>query len=703
MPTAFHLPTLPPIRRHPRARTLCVALSVLASIVVLAGSSAARAAETNPGAPHLVVSPTSLHLVNPGDSASVVLRNAGDRELVIGAVTTLMPNTGAAPEFLTTPVSNRRLEPGQTVTFTVSYRPSRSPAPNNAQALGAVLIEADDARLPQTTLLSANTPGTNHLPAHAVHVASIPVRGGPAETLLSWLIFSPLFGIPFLLMWPQGPTRDRYLRWIALGAAAIPLVLVARLLLAFDPTVRVADGNFGFQFVHHAPWLSAFSAEYYVGVDGLSVGLVALTALIGFIAVLASWSIPVERNLRGYFALLLLLETGLLGVFMALDLFLFYVFWEVVLLPIYFLVGLWGGPRKEYAAIKFFLYTLVGSVLILLAILALYYASAPTFLIDGTPAAHTLNINKLAHLNDFANQPALLGLRFVHVVWVFLFIGFAIKVPMVPFHTWLPDAHVQAPTAISVVLAGVLLKMGTYGMLRISWAILPEATHWAAPAIAIFGVIGVVYGGLCALAQTDLKSLVAYSSVSHMGYCLLGMAALTPMGIEGAVFQMLSHGIISALLFLLVGVLYDRTHERGLDAFGGVATAMPRYAGVFGLAFMASLGLPGLSGFIGELMTLLGSFGPFRVCAAIASTGLVIGAAYNLWAIRRVQFGVLPERWRAALVGHDLTLREWASVLPLVVLTIVLGFYPMPLLTPIRAAVFDLLTVMGMGFGPRGG
>jgi NADH-quinone oxidoreductase subunit M len=368
----------------------------------------------------------------------------------------------------------------------------------------------------------------------------------------------------------------------------------------------------------------------------------------------------------------------------------------MVLVPMFFLIGLWGGPRREYAAIKFFLYTLLGSVLILLAIIALYYASRPTILVDGTAAAHTLDVTKLIYSNDFAEHPALLGLRFTNVIWVLLFVGFAIKVPVVPLHTWLPDAHVEAPTAVSVILAGVLLKMGTYGMLRVGWAILPEATRWGAPAVAILGAVGVVYGGLCALAATDLKRLVAYSSVSHLGYCLLGMAALTPIAVNGAVYQMLSHGVVSAMLFLLVGVLYDRAKERGLDAFGGIAQVMPRYTAVFALAFLASLGLPGLSGFIGELMTLLGSLGRYRAATVVAAFGLVLSAAYNLWAIRRIHFGPLPDRWKTVLAGRDLDLGEWATLVPLVLLTVAMGCYPAPLLDMAATSVADLIAQLGL-------
>ncbi len=298
--------------------------------------------------------------------------------------------------------------------------------------------------------------------------------------------------------------------------------------------------------------------------------------------------------------LLLLLMTGMMGTFVALDMFLFYVFWEVMLLPMYFLIGIWGGPRREYAAIKFFLYTLAGSVLMLLAIIAVYYRSLPAALADGTLSAnHTFNLLELAaqgRAGQFASAGAILGFAFPKIVFVALFIGFAIKIPMFPFHTWLPDAHVEAPTPISVILAGVLLKMGPYGILRFNYPLLPDATEWAANGIAVFGVINIVYGAYVCLAQRDFKKLIAYSSVSHMGFTLLGMAALTPIAISGAVFNLFTHGIISPALFLLVGVIYDRAHHRDLDRFGGLAQALPEYSGLIGLAFFASLGLPGLAG-----------------------------------------------------------------------------------------------------------
>ncbi len=677
--------------RDPEAGSLVAAQSPAKS---LPESSPEPSSAAEPPPAHLVLSAQSLTFDSPGEVRTVTLGNDGGSPLRLGALRTLMTGKPTSNDFVVDGQGRRTLGPGEWMSVSVAYRPQRSSG--RRQSFGALIIASDDPRLPQSppALTSTSLQGPDR-------IAGVALRAGAGFGWLSWLIFAPLFGIPIVLLWPRG--REPLLRWIALATTAVPLVLAALLAVRFDPGFGVGHGNFGFQFVEHVVWLRAFNVEYYVGVDGLSVGLVALTALISLLAVLGSWSMAASRQLRGYFALLLLLETGMLGVFVALDLFLFYVFWELVLLPMYFLIGLWGGPRKEYAAIKFFIYTLVGAVLILLAILALYYTSQPTYLIDGTPAAHTLDMAKLAHDNDFGSGPSLMGLRFANVVWVLLFIGFAIKIPVVPLHTWLPDAHVEAPTAVSVILAGVLLKMGTYGMLRVSWAILPEATRWGAPAVAVLGAIAVIYGGFCALGQQDLKALVAYSSIGHMGFCLLGMAALTPLGIEGAVFQMISHGVVSAMLFLLVGVLYDRTGERDIDAFGGVATVMPRYAAFFGLAFMGSLGLPGLSGFIGEFMALLGSFGPYRVSTVAAALGLVISAGYNLWAIRQVLFGDLPERWRSVLSGRDLDRREWMSLLPLAVLTIVLGFYPVPVLGAVATGVTDLLQVMGMPVVGLGG
>jgi len=406
---------------------------------------------------------------------------------------------------------------------------------------------------------------------------------------------------------------------------------------------------------------------------------VLLTVFLSFLCVIASWGI--SKATKGYFALFLLLETGMLGVFIALDFFLFYVFWEVMLLPMYFLIGIWGGPRKEYAAIKFFLYTLAGSVLMLLVMIALYLNVH-----DPATGGRTFN---LLHMMNQANHGIwMLDPTIRHLLFMGLFIGFAIKVPIVPFHTWLPDAHVEAPTAVSVILAGVLLKMGAYGILRICYPILPDAAKWFALPLAILGAINIIYGALCALAQTDMKKLVAYSSVSHMGFVLLGMAVFNEAGMTGAVLQMFNHGIITAMLFLMVGVIYDRAHHREIAGFGGLGTQMPVYTTVFSLALFAALGLPGLSGFVGEALVFVGAFEVYRVVTIISAFGIVLGAAYVLWMLQRVFLGPLNEKYSTL---PDISFRELASVVPVAVLVLIFGVYPSPLINLIKTSLINLI------------
>ncbi|HWE30688.1 MAG TPA: NADH-quinone oxidoreductase subunit M, partial [Polyangia bacterium] len=602
------------------------------------------------GRARLDVSPASLRFDGAGQQ-TLTLHNRGAAPLQLYRVT----KTDDSPGFAVDDPGHKTLQPGETLVLQARFIPDGK----RAQAFGAVQIVSDDATQPID-------PGDTSL-----HVTAVALQYG-SSWLLTLMIFFPLAGAVLILLAPAG--RHNLTRGLALATTLVPLATAIFLCAHFDPTFAHVHGNGGLQFVQHVVWIPSFHVEYFVGVDGLSIAMVLLTALISTIAVLASFNI--ERDVRGYFALFLLLETGMLGTFCALDFFLFYVFWELMLLPMYFLIGIWGGPRKEYAAIKFFLYTLAGSVLMLLAIIALYYNAAPTTLVDGTPAAHTFDMVKLAYANDWsAKGLTLFGLDFTHVVWVAFFIGFAIKVPMFPFHTWLPDAHVEAPTGISVILAGVLLKMGIYGMLRVNFAMLPVATQWAATTIAIFGAINILYGALCAFAQRDLKKLVAYSSVSHMGYCLVGIAAFTKSGFDGAMLQLFNHGTITAMLFLLVGVLYDRAHTRDLDRFGGIATQMPRYAALFGFAFMASLGLPGLSGFIGELLVFLGAFPVHRAIVLVAALGVVITAAYHLWALQRVQLGAWNPAWPDRRIFTDLTLRETLTLVPLAAIVLVLGFY----------------------------
>ncbi|MCK7527647.1 MAG: NADH-quinone oxidoreductase subunit M [Ignavibacteriales bacterium] len=462
----------------------------------------------------------------------------------------------------------------------------------------------------------------------------------------------------------RGPGRSRSRPTSSRASCSSATLL---LLVRFD----AASGDM--QFVERLPWIKAIGAQYLLGVDGISLLLVLLTSLLTFVATLSSWG-AVKTRLKEYYVFLLLLETGMIGVFLALDLVLFYVFWEVVLVPMYFLIGVWGGERRLYAAIKFFLYTLFGSVAMLVGILVLQGA-APVVRLDG-------------HGRGRAGRPAALQ------GWIFLafFLGFAIKVPMVPFHTWLPDAHVEAPTAGSVILAGVLLKMGAYGFLRFSLPLLPDASRRFAPVLVGLALVAIVYGALVSLMQKDMKKLIAYSSVSHMGFVMLGLFALTPLAAKGAVLQMVNHGLSTGALFLLVGVLYERRHTRLIAEFGGLAARMPVYAAVFLIIAMSSIGLPGLNGFVGEFMILMGVFPVSWVWAAVAATGIVLGAAYMLWLYQRVMFGRLENPANETL--RDLTVRELATFLPLVVLVFWIGIFPKPFLDIIDKPVERIVRIV---------
>src|SRR5579883_2732514 len=482
------------------------------------------------------------------------------------------------------------------------------------------------------------------------------------DHLLTIITFVPIVGMVLILLCPKD--QHNLIRWIA-AAATLPQILIAIYLYAnFDTTTTAI------QFAEKYPWVASYHINYFLGVDGISISMVLLTAIICFISVFASFGI--EKGVKGYFALLLLLDTGMMGVFAALDFFLFYIFWEVMLLPMYFLIGIWGGPRREYAAIKFFLYTLLGSVLILLAMLGLYYY-------NPTP---TFDMTRLA-----ANAGSY-SLNFQRIAWIALFIGFAIKIPAFPFHTWLPDAHVEAPTAISVILAGVLLKMGTYGILRVNFGILPAASHELAwIALGVIGTINIVYGALCAMAQTDYKKLIAYSSVSHMGYVMLGIAGFTAAGINGAVLQMFNHGTITAMLFLLVGVIYDRAHHREINGFGGLASIVPLYTGVTGFAFFAAMGLPGLSAFISEVLVLLGAWRAYPALTVVAASAVILTAGYLLWTLQRMYLGQ-PNPKYAGLA--EINGRELFTLVPLAVIVLILGVYPHALLSLLNTSLVHL-------------
>ncbi len=523
--------------------------------------------------------------------------------------------------------------------------------------------------------------------------------------LLTFLTFIPVVGMVIILMLPKEKTS--FIKYTTLAATGIQVVLSAAMMINYNYGAGGVFEQASFQFIEKfrwieiagLSWLGTVKIDYFMGVDGISAPMVLLTSIVAFIATISSWNI--SHSLKGYFALFLLLDTGMMGVFVSLDFFLFYVFWELMLLPMYFLIGIWGGPRKEYAAIKFFIYTLFGSVFMLLVMIGLYFSAVET-LADGS---QVFTFNMLA-LMDSANytadgilspfNPA--NLRFI--AYIALFVGFAIKIPMFPFHTWLPDAHVEAPTPISVILAGVLLKMGTYGILRISYPMFPEITRDLMWYIALFGMINIIYGALCAMAQRDFKKLIAYSSISHMGYVMLGMASLSTTGINGAILQMFNHGTITSMLFLLVGVIYDRAHTRGLNDFGGLATQMPVYTGFVTVAFFAAIGLPGLSGWVSEALVFVGSFGVelIRVLAMISTLGILLGAGYMLWTLQRVYLGKLNEKWKELT---DLDGREYAMLVPLTIIIITLGIYPSLALDIMNTSVntlVDLITTSAPKF-----
>ncbi len=516
--------------------------------------------------------------------------------------------------------------------------------------------------------------------------------------ILSFITFLPVVGMLIILFIPK--TQETVIKSLTLLVTGIQVIAALIILHGFNYSLGGINDPSSFQFIEKFKWIdiTGFSwigrikVDYFLGIDGLSVTMVLLTAIVTFIATLSSWNI--SKSIKGYFLMFLLLDTGMMGVFVALDFFLFYIFWELMLLPMYFLIGIWGGPRREYAAIKFFLYTLLGSVFILLVMIGLYFSSTET-LADGSKI-FTFNMLSMMDVHNFTANGILSPLNPNNlrlIAYIALFVGFAIKIPMFPFHTWLPDAHVEAPTAISVILAGVLLKMGTYGILRVCYPIFPDITIKLVWFIALFGLINIIYGALCAMAQKDFKKLIAYSSVSHMGFVLLGMASLNTIGISGAILQMFNHGTITAMLFLTVGVIYDRAHTRGLDDFGGLATQMPIYAGFTTLAFFAAIGLPGLSGFVSEAFVFLGAFGSgsIRTLAVIGTLGILLGAGYMLWTMQRVFLGSLKEKWNKL---PDLDFREYAMLIPLSLIVIFLGVYPSAMLNLMNASVNHMVKFM---------
>lgn len=499
--------------------------------------------------------------------------------------------------------------------------------------------------------------------------------------LLNWILWLPIIGMVGVILAPKA--KENAIRYITLVTTAITLLLTVILYLNFDTSTAAM------QFVVKIPWIEQFHINYHLGIDGITLPMTFLNALLFFICTLSSWTI--EKSVKGYFALLLMLQSTVFGVFFALDFFLFYVYWEVMLLPMFFLIGIWGGENREYAAIKFFLYTFFGSIFMLVGIIALYYATGKGVDSFSILAHHGGKFTELT-VNIFGTT-----FSFERIFFWFMFLGFAIKVPVFPFHTWLPHAHVQAPTAVSVILAGVLLKMGTYGFLRIAFPIFPAAAVEYSTIIAVLGLISVIYGALCAMAQDDVKKLVAYSSVSHMGFVMLGLSAMTIQGMNGAVLQMFNHGTSTAMMFLLIGILYERSHHRwivkpdGSKGFGGLYTKLPKYSVVFIIGMFASLGLPGLSGFISEALIFLGIYQKFTTITVLAVIGLLIGAAYLLWMFKRMFFGeVNPD----CEDYDDMNAREVFYMLPLCIAVIVFGIFPSPLLNVMKASVGNLVDLL---------
>ena len=492
--------------------------------------------------------------------------------------------------------------------------------------------------------------------------------------ILTSLIALPIAGALLLLLVRDDEAHEGAIRKVALVVSVLVFAETLLLWSRFNPT------SAEFQFVERHAWIPTFGISYAVGVDGISLFLLVLTAFLTPLALLSSWE-AVRKRTRAFCMCILILESAMMGVFVSIDLFLFYVFWDAMLIPMYLLIGIWGYDRRVYAAVKFMLYTMTGSVLMLLAILGM------AALNNSATGQYSFDLQTLYGLQVPPN------LQF----WFFLAfaLAFAIKVPLFPFHTWLPDAHVEAPTAGSVILAGVLLKMGTYGLLRFAFPLFPLAATFFAPYLATFAVIGIIYGALVAMVQPDMKKLVAYSSVSHLGFVVLGIAAMNTQGVQGAVYQMLNHGVSTGGLFLIVGMLSDRRHTRLISEFGGLKRAMPRLVAVFLIVTLSSIGLPGLNGFVGEFLILLGAFTWNPRVAAFAATGMILSAVYMLWMFQRVNYGPITNEKNTTL--KDLAPREWAAILPIVALALLMGIVPNLFLRPMEPSVERLLNQVRRG------
>jgi NADH-quinone oxidoreductase subunit M len=504
---------------------------------------------------------------------------------------------------------------------------------------------------------------------------AIPYNQQIGIPILSYLIFIPTLGA--LVIMGINRKRTGLIRGFTFTICLINFALSLLLLTNFKLHTP------SMQFVERVEWIRSIGVSYKLGIDGISLWLVLLTTFLGAISVLSTWKAVTER-VKAFSACMLMLESGILGVFTALDIFLFYLFWEIMLVPMYFLIGIWGGPRRLYATIKFFLYTLFGGLVLIIGFLGVYFNYHQYALAHNLSPAFTFDLLQLYRV------PIPQGKQF----WIFLalFVGFAIKVPMVPFHTWLPDAHVEAPTAASVILAGLLLKMGTYGFVRFSLPLLPLASQYFVPFVAVLAIIGILYGGIVAIAQVDIKKVVAYSSVSHLGFIMLGLFALNREGIQGGLLQMVNHGLCTGALFLLVGLIYERRHTRLIDEFGGLSKQLPAFTLIYTIVTLASIGFPGLNSFVGELFILVGSYKVNVLYSTLAAVGVLVGAFYMLWLYQRVILGRITKSENARLL--DLSFREKATLVPIVVFIFWIGLYPTPFLRISRPSVENLLRIM---------
>jgi len=510
--------------------------------------------------------------------------------------------------------------------------------------------------------------------------------------ILSLITYVPLVGAILLLF--VGRERIGVIRNLAFVSSLASFAVSLLLPFNYDQSTAAV------QFVEQRTWIQSIGVTYFFGLDGISLWLVMLTTFLSPIAVLCSYE-SIKHRAKEYYIFLLILETGMLGVFLSLDFFLFYVFWEVMLVPMYFLIGVWGSDRRLYSAIKFFLYTLFGSVVMLLGILAIYFHAGARL---GHATFNVLELMKVAYPNAPVINVLGVTLSFQDLVWLAFALSFAIKVPMFPFHTWLPDAHTDAPTAGSVILAGVLLKMGTYGFLRFNLPMFPEASRHFAPLVFVLSIIAIIYGAMVCMVQPDMKRLIAYSSVSHMGFVMLGMFAFNAQGVQGSLLQMVNHGLSTGGLFLVVGLIYDRRHTRLISELGGLSRQMPIYATLFAIIMFASMGLPGLNGFIGEFLILIGVFQVRWWWGAFAVTGMILGAAYMLWLYQRTMFGEITKDENKTL--PDLDGREIATLLPIIAFCFWIGLYPAPFLKAMEVSVANVIQTVEKGaagkpIGPR--